>query len=561
MNLKTVIVILFILLQTVARAQAAPSAQDAVVANGDGQITLSWKMPENSASRIGGYRIYQLRGGTELAYQVADSFLVKDVKKDTTLTVKGLKNGEQYVFILKAYDPEGKEQDATYLPGYPGSEPGKKPAVPVNVYGTEGNNQVALFWSKSTERDIAGYEVFRRCSTDDKLRLIGRFSKVVRQEYSLPGEGGKKTAAQFVSPGIARDTTVKNGDICTYLVRSVNKAGRSSDFSVPVGLKPRPAMEPTGQDVVLLVNERLPESEEIAQYYAKKRNVPAENIVRLPINRNLDKFDYVEELQKPLQNYLLAKGLAGKVTYLVPCYGVPFRSAGRAVDSKLSDLFDRYTWGRNMGTPNPFYDNAIKFDGTYGLYLVTRIDGPSAGVAKGLVDKALLAEQHQLTARSGTAYFSANFPWNETYKPIAESRMIARKAGIAEVYKSGIFKAAEIGDDALWYFSMRYSYERPKNGIWRPGALAAHLISDSFVGIKAPPKTAKSWVQELLEAGVTGTFGAVIEPYLQGYTRPDIFFERFWSGDYNFAEAFFQATPTVQWAMSAVGDPLYRLKK
>lgn len=107
---------------------------------------------------------------------------------------------------------------------------------------------------------------------------------------------------------------------------------------------------------------------------------------------------------------------------------------------------------------------------------------------------------------------------------------------------------------------MRYSYERPKNGAWRPGALAAHLISDSFVGIKAPPKSPKSWVQELLEAGVTGTFGSVIEPYLQGYTRPDIFFERFWSGDYNFAEAFFQATPTVQWAMSAVGDPLYRLK-
>lgn len=108
---------------------------------------------------------------------------------------------------------------------------------------------------------------------------------------------------------------------------------------------------------------------------------------------------------------------------------------------------------------------------------------------------------------------------------------------------------------------MRYSYERPKNGAWRPGALAAHLISDSFVGINAPPKSPKSWVQELLEAGVTGTFGAVIEPYLQGYTRPDIFFERFWSGDYNFAESFFQATPTIQWAMSAVGDPLYRLKK
>lgn len=391
MNVKTAALINFILLHGAAQAYADTSAREAVVTNGDGRITLSWKMPDNSASRIGGYRVYQLRDGTELAYQVADSFLVKDVKKDTTLTIKGLRNGEQYVFILKAYDPAGKEQGATYLPAYPGSDPGEKPAVPENVYGAEGNNQVVLFWSKNTERDIAGYEVFRRCSTDDKLRLIERLPKVVRQEYNISGEGGKKSVAQFIFPGIVRDTTVKNGDICTYLVRSVNKAGRSSDFSVPVGLKPRPATEPTGKDVVLLVNERLPESEEVAHYYAKKRNVPAENIVRLPINRNLDKFDYVEEMQKPLQNYLLKKGLAGKVNYLIPCYGVPFRAAGRAVDSKLSDLFDRYTWGWNMGTPNPFYDSPIKFDGTYGLYLVTRIDGPTAEVAKGLVDKALLA--------------------------------------------------------------------------------------------------------------------------------------------------------------------------
>ena len=312
---------------------------------------------------------------------------------------------------------------------------------------------------------------------------------------------------------------------------------------------------------MLLVNSHIPESEEVAQYYAKKRNIPTENIVRLPINRNLDKFDYVEEMQKPLQKYLLAKGLAGKVNYLIPCYGVPFRTAGRAVDSKLADLFDRYTWGRTLGTPNPFYGSTREFDGTYGLYLVTRIDGPTAEIAKGLVDKALLAQQQQLTSRSGTAYFSANFPWNETYKPISEARAIARKSGIAEVYKNGTFKAGEIGNDALWYFTMRYPYEKPKNGPWRPGAVAAHLISDSFVGIKAPPKSVKSWVQELLEAGITGTFGAVIEPQLQGYTRPDIFFSRFWSGDFNFAEAFYQATPTIQWAMSAVGDPLYQIKK
>jgi uncharacterized protein (TIGR03790 family) len=67
-------------------------------------------------------------------------------------------------------------------------------------------------------------------------------------------------------------------------------------------------------------------------------------------------------------------------------------------------------------------------------------------------------------------------------------------------------------------------------------------------------------VQGFLEQGVTATFGSVVEPYVQGFTRGDIFFHRFWSGEYTFAEAFAMSTPTLRWAMSAVGDPLYRLR-
>jgi uncharacterized protein (TIGR03790 family) len=58
---------------------------------------------------------------------------------------------------------------------------------------------------------------------------------------------------------------------------------------------------------------------------------------------------------------------------------------------------------------------------------------------------------------------------------------------------------------------------------------------------------------------VTATFGAVAEPYVEGYTRGDVFFDRFWSGKFTFAEAMFMATPTVRWMMSGIGDPLYRL--
>jgi uncharacterized protein (TIGR03790 family) len=213
-----------------------------------------------------------------------------------------------------------------------------------------------------------------------------------------------------------------------------------------------------------------------------------------------------------------------------------------------------------MGAPNPYFNSKRHFDGTTGTYLVTRLDGPTVEIAKSLVDKAILAEQ-SVTARSGKAYFGSRGGKSTGDKGIGQAVEIGNRMGIKVVARTGVFGEHELGGDAYWYFAWYHGYRDPAKGEWPTGAVGSHLISNSFGGIRGTGSNWKSWVQGLLEKGMTATFGAVVEPYEQGYTRPDIFFEQFWSGDYNFAESFAMATPTVQWAMSAVGDPLYRLKK
>ncbi len=556
-----ILVLLAMLLPVSVSAASMPPLLHIRAEIGDGSAVFTWNVAADApeSARVAGVKIYRLRQGTEQGYRKPPALLVKDAGRDTSCEVTGLQNGEQYMFLLKAYDAAGKEFWQQGLIVYPGSFPAGAPAVPGEVYGATGDGRAALFWKKNTERDLKGYEVQRQCRGEDQFRTVAKIPKIVRVVQKEQVAGKEQGFVQFVYPGLSIDTNVRNGVSCSYRVRAFDGEGKESAFSSPVEVTPtaRTALKP--EELLLLVNERMSGSRQVAEYYARKRGVPESNILALSIPADLGKLDYARDIQVPVQKFLLQRGLAGTITCIVPCYGMPIRGAGRAVDSKLADLFDRFTWGNTMGTPNPYFDKGSRFDGTYGMYLVTRIDGPSVAHAKGLVDKALLAEK-SLFAVSGTAYLASGEPYdNIGNKALDEARKQAEQRGIPVVFRKGTFAEHELKDDALWYFAWRHPFKDPVDGEWRVGAVGAHLISDSFFKIR--DKWGTSWVQGLLAKGITGTFGAVIEPYLQAYTRSDIFFKNFWSGDYTFAESFTMATPTVQWAMSAVGDPLYRLRK
>ena len=163
----------------------------------------------------------------------------------------------------------------------------------------------------------------------------------------------------------------------------------------------------------------------VGQYYAQQRGIPAANILHL--NTTTTEFmagdAYQSSIAGPVQAFLDANNgaMKHKILYIVPIYGVPvkigFGTIGpAAVDSMLAGIYAPVT-GVTLGIRNPYYGavgtRPPHFDsfsalreaaGLWKTFIVSRLDGPSALIAKGLVDKAIAAES-SLTKSSGTAYF------------------------------------------------------------------------------------------------------------------------------------------------------------
>ncbi len=528
------------------------------VAASDGRVTFSWSLSRQFSGDFRGVRLYRLLDGRQIRFNHPVEELVEDLGIRTSWTVSGLENGEQYGFILKGYDSGKKEFWSTLLYAYPGSDPRGAPRRPVSFYAAVGDGRVTLFWERNREANMAFYELQRKGPRDQEFKTVGRLPKLLLLKQIT-----------LLTPALYRDRSVTNGESYQYRLRALNMERKASPFTEPVTASPLPALPPCGKDIVLLVNSSaddgnhggVNDSEEMARYYAARRGVPLSQILRLPLKRDIYAIDYARDIQRPLQQFLLSGNLAGRVTMLVPCFGMPTWSGGLALDSRLSDLFDRNISGTKMGSPNPYFDSNRHFDGTDGVYLVTRLDGPTLEIAKGLVDKALAASE-TVSAASGRVSLGGRATKEQGDLSIRKTAEFAQWLGLDVTFKDpGSYTEHELGPDVFWYFAWYHGYRDPVRERWPVGAVGAHLTSYSFSGIREPDPAKKSWVQGLLEKGITATFGSVVEPYQQGFTRAELFFSHFWSGDYTFAESFFMATPTVQWAMSAVGDPLFRLRK
>ena len=360
-----------------------------------------------------------------------------------------------------------------------------------------------------------------------------------------------------------------------------------------------------GASVVLIYNARMKESKDVADHYAARRNVPAGQIIGLdlPTGETMSRTDYREKLQQPLLRFLQENQLfvyphlpaaselkditpiAAKVRYAVLCYGVPLRIAedsflpdpgaenvreplrrnGAAVDSELCTL-PIVNPSAPLAGPrgNPLYGcrQAFRLDPTNGLLLVARLDGPSAEVARALVDKALEAETNGLWGR---AYFDLRSLTNGAYKEgddwIKAAAEVTRRFGFEsvvddkpETFSAG-FPMSQIALYAGWYDgNVSGPFARPRVE-FMPGAFAYHLHSFSAHTLRS---TTQNWCGPLLADGVTATMGCIDEPYLEGTPNIGAFFAGWLPGGFTFGEAAYACQRVLSWQTTVIGDPLYR---
>ncbi len=372
-----------------------PPLENIKVIAADGQVTISWSMSRQFTGDYRGVRLYRVRDGRQIRYGKPVEDLLEDLGLRSSWTVSSLENGAQYEFILKAYDSDKKEFWSSLLIAYPGTDGRGAPRTPTGLYAAAGDGRVALFWERNREIDFSHYEIQRKGPDDKEFRTVAQLPKVLRLSQELKDTEARGAVPLLLSPAAFRDRSVIDGQSSQYRLRAVDRGGAVSSFSEPLSVQPQRYVPPTGRDVVLIVNANaddangngINDSEEVARYYAEKRGVPANQILRLNLKKNIYSINYARDIQQPLRQFLLSGNLAGRVTMLVPCFSVPTWSEGLALDSRLMDLFDRFISGKKIGTLNPYFDGDRHFDGTYGIYLVTRLDGPTVEIAKGLVEK------------------------------------------------------------------------------------------------------------------------------------------------------------------------------
>ncbi len=177
---------------------------------------------------------------------------------------------------------------------------------------------------------------------------------------------------------------------------------------------------PLKDRLLILVNDKAPESNAVGQYYAARRNIPAANILHLKTStsENISKEEFHDQVEVPLKKFLDANNgaMLRKIIYIVPTYGVPLKAGGLALDSVISMMYAgheemkpplRNPYASAVGTRPPHFaewSDGVAAPNNFKMFVVSRLDGPSAEIAKGLVDKALAGEA-ALNLKSGVAYF------------------------------------------------------------------------------------------------------------------------------------------------------------
>ncbi|MDF3055942.1 MAG: hypothetical protein K0R17_157 [Rariglobus sp.] len=351
--------------------------------------------------------------------------------------------------------------------------------------------------------------------------------------------------------------------------------------------------------VIVLANSDEPESVRLAEYYAAKRGVPKANIIalRMPITEAIGWRTFVDTVFNPLEEELVKRGwvdaigmdltdaagrrkyaISGhKISYLVVCRGVPlkvvndpqmpaenlptaanpaFKTNAASVDGELA-LLAVSNPPLIAFVPNPLFKNdAPSTIQLSQIVKVSRLDGPTFGDARRLIDQALEAEKTGLIGRSyidiGGPHKTGDLWLEEAAKQLSELNFdgdVDRAGGSLPAWTRMDAPALYFG----WYAGSLNGPFTQDGFTFPPGAVALHIHSFSADTLRS---TTRGWVGPLVSRGVTATFGNVTEPYLELTHQPQLVLRALARGD-RFGDAAAYAVPVYSWQAMAVGDPLY----
>jgi uncharacterized protein (TIGR03790 family) len=154
---------------------------------------------------------------------------------------------------------------------------------------------------------------------------------------------------------------------------------------------------------------------------------------------------------------------------------------------------------------SPYYGSASLMPFTdHGLRPTMMLAGSSLAEVKALIDRGVTADQ---SWPEGTAYLVST---SDAARNVRAATYGAAQKALGGAINTGIVEADYIEgrDDVMFYFTGLVRVPKISSNRFLPGAAADHLTSSGGQLTDSSQMSALEW----LEAGATGSFGAVIEP-------------------------------------------------
>ena len=304
----------------------------------------------------------------------------------------------------------------------------------------------------------------------------------------------------------------------------------------------------SAQQLAIVINTEDADSQLIADYYQKKRGIPASNIIKisLPADKNsIGENKFSEIYQQVL------KQTPDSVQYYALAWSKPFRVACMSMTSAFAMGFDKSycASGCKSTRLSDYYnsDSSLPKD-DLNIRPSMMLAGSSVQQVYAMIDRGVASDGSHPEA---TAYLmntsdKARNVRSRRYRVIKE--LLAEQVNIEQVDSDVLQNKA----DVMFYFTGLKHVKAIDSNRYLPGAIADHLTSSGG--------NLSGWKQmsilRWLEAGATASYGTVVEPcaFTQKFPNPGIVIERYTNGE-SLIEAYWKS---VAWPGQGlfVGEPM-----
>lgn len=302
-----------------------------------------------------------------------------------------------------------------------------------------------------------------------------------------------------------------------------DRADTVSEVSAPTVIFPKTSLGP--DDLAVIINDADPLSVEIAQYYKTRRDIPDGNMIHVsfvPGSTVMSQAEFTRikalvDAKTPQQ--VQAFALTWTKPYRVDCMSITTAFAA-GFDNKFCAN------GCALTKPNPYFDSASATPfRDFGLRPTISLAGSSFEEVKKLIDRGV---QSDSTYPAGTGYLVDTSDKNRNvraagFEPLR--RYLGRVVKLEQIKADYIEKKP----DVLFYFTGMSQVAKLTSNTFIPGAIADHLTSAGGQLTDSAQMSSLRW----LEAGATGSYGAVVEPcnYPGKFPHPGVLVSHYTSGE------------------------------